>query len=276
MKSLRKIVLIILGISFTLVAQAFEQPTWCEKSGKSVTETTICGDKELAEKSIALDKRWEDYQDTQADDSKIKLGKAYLKAWNKRYLQPCGANHHCIVNAIQMATDADFLNENEKEEIKPITSLEKPNTNSEENLTANTIEEVNTSENKLETIKDNSNTDIEKPQDTIKNSESDTVYKTTAAQLYQDYDANEVATDERIGGRPVEIAGKIESIDKDFMNNIVIHLNIGQLFGDAGLTMEASEKTKAIQLSKGVDVTIVCQKMVRIITFPQGSNCVFR
>lgn len=60
----------------TGLLQAFEQPTWCEKSDKSVTETTICGDKELAEKSIALDKRWENYQDTQSDANKVKL--AYL------------------------------------------------------------------------------------------------------------------------------------------------------------------------------------------------------
>jgi uncharacterized protein (DUF1330 family) len=101
-------------------------------------------------------------------------------------------------------------------------------------------------------------------------------YKTTAAKLYQDYEANEVATDEKIGDKPVEISGKVESIDKDFMNNILIHMATGQMFMDAVLSMEDSEKDKAMKTSKGSKVTIVCQRMSRMIGMPQGSGCVFK
>ena len=101
-------------------------------------------------------------------------------------------------------------------------------------------------------------------------------YKTTAAKLYQDYEANEVATDEKIGGRPVEISGKVESIDKGLFDTIVIQMSTGQMFMNAGLSMEDSEKAQAMKTSKGNKVTIVCQSMSRLIGMPQGNGCVFK
>jgi hypothetical protein len=40
--------------------------------------------------------------------------------------------------------------------------------------------------------------------------------------------------------------------------------------------MEDSEKDKAMKTSKGSKVTIVCQRMSRMIGMPQGSGCVFK
>jgi hypothetical protein len=101
-------------------------------------------------------------------------------------------------------------------------------------------------------------------------------YKTTASKLFSDYEANEVATDEKISGKPVEISGSVESIDKDFLNNIIINIRTSNPFMPARLTLEDSEKDKAMKASKGNKVTLVCQKMMRIIGSPAGSDCVFK
>ncbi|WP_077227939.1 MULTISPECIES: OB-fold protein [Enterobacteriaceae] len=42
------------------------------------------------------------------------------------------------------------------------------------------------------------------------------VYRITAKALTAFYDENEVAADDKIGGRKVEVKGVVQSIDKDF------------------------------------------------------------
>ena len=56
------------------------------------------------------------------------------------------------------------------------------------------------------------------------------VYTTTAPELNRDYEATEVATDQKIGGRVVVVSGSIDSIDKDFLDHAVIHLRTGNQF----------------------------------------------
>jgi predicted nuclease of predicted toxin-antitoxin system len=99
------------------------------------------------------------------------------------------------------------------------------------------------------------------------------VYKTTARALYRDYEANEVATDQRIGNSAVEVEGVIASIDKDFSDSAVIQLVTDNQFSHAGLTLVDSQKSLAGTLSRGQPIVIRCEKMTRIIGSPQGTNC---
>jgi hypothetical protein len=100
------------------------------------------------------------------------------------------------------------------------------------------------------------------------------VFKIDATEIYRQYDANEVATDEKIGNARVEISGTIDSIDKDFTGDVVIRLTTGDAFSTVGLTLEKSEKSKAISLTKGQEITIFCDHVQRILTSPRGSKCV--
>ena len=99
------------------------------------------------------------------------------------------------------------------------------------------------------------------------------VYKTTARALYRDYEANEVATDQRIGNSVIEVEGVIGSIDKDFADHAVIHLVTDNEFSSAALTLEDSQKSRAGSLSKGGKIVIRCEKMTRIIGSPLGTDC---
>lgn len=102
------------------------------------------------------------------------------------------------------------------------------------------------------------------------------VYKTTAAQLFKDYESNEVAADEKMKGKSVEVSGTIQSIDKDFADNIVLQLKTANEFMPAHMNLEDSEKQKAMALSKNAKVTVLCKKVARMVGSPIGSECVLQ
>lgn len=99
------------------------------------------------------------------------------------------------------------------------------------------------------------------------------VYKTTAKELYNSYEANEVATDDLLEGKIIEVSGRVDSIEKDFMDDIVVSLKINE-FLSAQFSIDQSQKSIAAGLSKNQQVTIQCRKMQRLMTLPSGTNCV--
>src|SRR6267143_79813 len=73
-------------------------------------------------------------------------------------------------------------------------------------------------------------------------------YKTTAQQLFADYEANEVAADEKIKDKVIEISGTVESIRKDLTDSIVISLRTSNQFMPARLHVNDSQKQVAMAL----------------------------
>ncbi|EPD0095646.1 TPA: hypothetical protein JX679_001108, partial [Escherichia coli] len=89
------------------------------------------------------------------------------------------------------------------------------------------------------------------------------------------YDANEVAADNEIGGRKVEITGTVQEIAKNFTNDVIVRLESGNRLLPVMLSMEDSEKPKASKLKKGQKIVVTCEKMQLFIGAPSGSNCTF-
>lgn len=104
---------------------------------------------------------------------------------------------------------------------------------------------------------------------------AESVYSTTAKQLAALYEENEVAADDKIGGRPVAVKGVVKSIDKDFTNSVVIHMESSNTFMPVSLRMSDTEKSRAAKLKKGETITITCKRMAFVIGSPSGSDCVF-
>jgi len=98
---------------------------------------------------------------------------------------------------------------------------------------------------------------------------------TTPGELYRQYAANEVATDQSIGGRIVQFTAPVQSIDKDFTDSAVLKFSTGDEFGDLQAVLDDSEKSAAAGLSQGELVTVRCMKMRRIMNSPMGSDCTF-
>ncbi|MEL4868622.1 hypothetical protein AAEU41_07180 [Pantoea agglomerans] len=103
----------------------------------------------------------------------------------------------------------------------------------------------------------------------------ESVYRTTAKNLAALYDENEVAADDKIGGRKVEVSGTVQDVTKNFANDVVLKLVSGNRFMPVSLSMSDSEKTKASKLIKGQKIIVTCEKMQLFIGVPFGGNCTF-
>ncbi|HDU6133106.1 TPA: hypothetical protein RFX09_002915 [Klebsiella aerogenes] len=117
------------------------------------------------------------------------------------------------------------------------------------------------------------------PQKTAAESKATTsesnVYRTTAKDLSAMYEENEVAADDKIGGRKVEVTGIVQDITKNFANDVIVRFESGNRFMPASLSMEDTEKSKASKLKKGQKIAITCEKMQLFIGAPSGRNCTF-
>jgi hypothetical protein len=103
------------------------------------------------------------------------------------------------------------------------------------------------------------------------------VYVTTAEQLYRDYSANAIATQNRIGNRLVRVTGSVTAIDEDLAGRPVVKLaSSGAASTD--MLLKEDQKRAAAQLNKGESVGIQCDKIqrdpVQHSGVPQGSGCV--
>jgi tRNA_anti-like len=98
------------------------------------------------------------------------------------------------------------------------------------------------------------------------------VYRTSVEQLYQDYDANEVAIQSKIDGNPIRVSGSVAEINEDTSGHPVVTLHTGG--GDnAEMLLIDDQRSAAAQLSKEDAVEIQCNKMQRTAARLRGSGC---
>src|SRR6266850_3265666 len=99
------------------------------------------------------------------------------------------------------------------------------------------------------------------------------VYRTTAEQLYRDYEANVVATQTKIGASRVRLTGSVAEIDQDAAGRPVVKLWTGGKDSTAAMTLAEDQHAAAAQLAKGEAVEIECDKLGRSEALLQGSDC---
>ena len=97
------------------------------------------------------------------------------------------------------------------------------------------------------------------------------VYRTGVEQLYQDYDANEVAIQSKIGDNPVRISGTVAEIHED-LGRPVVTLHTGSDNG-ADMVLTDDQRPAAAQLAKDDAVEIQCNEMQRMAARLHGSGC---
>ena len=80
----------------------------------------------------------------------------------------------------------------------------------------------------------------------------------TAAQLCEDYKANEIAADEKYKGKILQVTGKVDSIAKDILDSIYVTLKSGKRFDLMSVQafFPDSVTAQAAALSKGQKVTV--------------------
>src|SRR3984957_14103110 len=97
------------------------------------------------------------------------------------------------------------------------------------------------------------------------------VYRTSVEQLYQDYDANEVAIQSKIGDNPVRISGSVAEIHED-LGHPVVTLHTGR-DNAADMVLTDDQRPAAAQLAKDDAVEIQCNRMQRVAARLHGSGC---
>jgi tRNA_anti-like len=98
------------------------------------------------------------------------------------------------------------------------------------------------------------------------------VYATSLEQLYQDYDANEVAIQSKIGGKPIRVSGAVAEISEDISGHPIVTLYSGSN-SRADMVLSDDQRPAAAQLTKEDSVEIQCNKLQRIETRLHGSGC---
>lgn len=96
----------------------------------------------------------------------------------------------------------------------------------------------------------------------------------TAVQLSKAYEENEVATDEALKGKLVNITGRVQSIDKDYSDSIIVKLRTLNEYMPASMDITDKQKALAASLRKGDKISITCEKMSRLVGEPYGRDCV--
>ena len=80
----------------------------------------------------------------------------------------------------------------------------------------------------------------------------------SAYEIYQAYEANEVAADLKYKEKVIQVSGVVESIGTDFMDTIYVSLSVGDEYEISSVQcfFADSHKADAASLSKGQRVTI--------------------
>jgi hypothetical protein len=93
-------------------------------------------------------------------------------------------------------------------------------------------------------------------------------------ELAKEYSANEVKTDEKYKNKLINISGNVNAISKDFTDSLVLELISDNPYLPANMSMEPSEKSKMMNLTKDEAVIVQCKKTSYIMNSPTGYNCI--
>lgn len=98
----------------------------------------------------------------------------------------------------------------------------------------------------------------------------------SSQQLFNAYQANEIAADEQYKGKQLLVTGTVDSIDKGPFGGFYLRLQTSNPFMSTMCDMENSEKQDLMALSKGDKARVLCKGAGMTVGSPSLRNCVFR
>jgi hypothetical protein len=94
----------------------------------------------------------------------------------------------------------------------------------------------------------------------------------TAIDLYDDYQANEVAADNKYRNKRLLVTGVVDEITKDFLDTPIVTLMTGSEFFYVSASFPKDD-IKVAELSKGWQVTLECRGQGMILGTPFLDRC---
>jgi len=95
----------------------------------------------------------------------------------------------------------------------------------------------------------------------------------SSLQLYQNYQADEVAADKKYRGHSLEVSGVVESIHKDAANGLFLTLVTPHELGSVEASLQYSELSGLANLTQGSSVVVVCEGAGMIMDSPVLHDC---
>ena len=81
----------------------------------------------------------------------------------------------------------------------------------------------------------------------------------STTQLAKEYDANEVSADEKYKKKPIIVNGRVQSINKDFMDKPYLVLSGSNMFQTVQAKFDKANTSELSSMKKGQNVQLVCQ-----------------
>jgi hypothetical protein len=94
-----------------------------------------------------------------------------------------------------------------------------------------------------------------------------------AADLWHAYDANEVAADNKWKGQRFLVTGILQSVSKDFTNDIILDLRSPNQFSPTRAYLNANQSSTAAGLRKRQEVLLTCTCDGLIVGSPVLKDC---
>lgn len=107
----------------------------------------------------------------------------------------------------------------------------------------------------------------------LEHSKEQTRIHVSANQLFNAYQANEVAADTQYKGQLLEVTGTVESIDSDISDDAVVNLSTSNEFLSASATGNETFNQAALSLRKGQKIKLWCVGDGEIISAPVLKEC---
>jgi len=98
----------------------------------------------------------------------------------------------------------------------------------------------------------------------------------SSTELARAYEQNEAAADALYKNKVIQVTGVVTDITKDFTDNTVVMLRGVNEFLGVHAELEESEEQKAISLSKGESVVVLCRGGGEVISSPMLRGCRFQ
>jgi hypothetical protein len=99
--------------------------------------------------------------------------------------------------------------------------------------------------------------------------------KVTAQTLFAAYQDNEAAAQQDYGDRPIEITGKVQSIDLGLGDEPSITLVTANQFMGVHLKLQSDAQGKAADVKKGQTLVALCASVTELAGTPFAKDCAF-
>lgn len=98
----------------------------------------------------------------------------------------------------------------------------------------------------------------------------------SAMELWQAYDANEVAAQNQFGNTPLRVTGTVNSIALDFADDPFVTFETGNQFQNVQADLADEDPNQVSTLAKGQNITVLCSSISEIAGTPMLRDCRLR